>query len=255
MSANRATDAHRGAHPVHHGGFLITEALLIVAILALGLVVKNHPQPLPGDVEIELAVQHLLLPHVALAQLIEIPSTINWPNPAGGTVIVVIVTLLLLRRWLDALVAFFVTAMGDLSSFLANQVVQRPRPTGHGITVLKQITTYFSFPSGHVVHVFGFFGLLIFLSYQTDRYPALLRVLRGLLFLLMVLIAPSRIMEGEHWPSDVLEGMLFGLFWLLLGIHLYHWASHRWPSLLAADERQGQETPLMRPPRERRAVP
>jgi membrane-associated phospholipid phosphatase len=47
----------------------------------------------------------------------------------------------------------------------------------------------------------------------------------------------SRVLEGEHWPSDTLGGVLFGGFWLIAMSHLYVWARHHWPWSLAPDER------------------
>jgi membrane-associated phospholipid phosphatase len=228
--------AHRQAACTGRAGFMVG-AVLLVAAVALALVVKAHPGPLPDDVQLELADQHLLLPHQLLATALDQVSRVNWPTPAGIVVGTVFVLLLLLRRWLAALTAAGASIFGDLTSYLTNQVVQRPRPAGHGIVVHQQITHYFGFPSGHVVHVTAFFGMLLFLTFQTRRWPALRGLLRLAFLLLLVLIGPSRVMEGEHWPSDVLEGLLVGAFWLLLAVHGYWWAGARWPRLLAPDER------------------
>ncbi|HEV7214523.1 MAG TPA: phosphatase PAP2 family protein, partial [Chloroflexota bacterium] len=133
-----------------------------------------------------------------------------------------------------------------------NQFVQRPRPEGHGIVVLKQITNYFGFPSGHVVHVIAFFGALLFLTFQTRRWPALRWLLRVVFVLLIVLIGPSRVMEGEHWPSDVVEGLVIGAFWLLVAVHFYWWGALHWPRLLATDERSARAVaPSLASPAER----
>ena len=51
-------------------------------------------------------------------------------------------------------------------------------------------------------------------------------------------MAPSRVLEGEHWPSDVLGGLLFGGFWLLVGIQVYLAATARWPHLIPPNERR-----------------
>jgi membrane-associated phospholipid phosphatase len=217
-------------------GFLIG-LLLLVAAIALALAVKSHPGPWTDDVRIELADQHLLLPHHQLAVALDQVSRVNWPTPAGIIVGVVFFLLLLLRRWLDALAAAGASIFGDLSSYLTNQFVQRPRPEGHGITILQKITNYFGFPSGHVVHVVAFFGVLLFLTFQTRRWPAVMWVLRLVFVLLILLIGPSRVMEGEHWPSDVVEGFLVGGFWLLVATGFYSWAAIHWPRLLAPDER------------------
>ena len=38
--------------------------------------------------------------------------------------------------------------------------------------------------------------------------------------------------------DDILGGLLYGGFWLLVGIWAYSWAAQRWPALLPANERR-----------------
>lgn len=238
QTVSRGAAHGRAAQPpaVRHPHFAIGEALLLAPALALAAVVARHPGPLPGDVGLTLAEQHLLLPHWLLAQAIEGVSTINWPIPSAITLVAVTVVLLILRRRLAAVVALVTAGLADGASFLTSELVRRPRPSGHGLQVLQHITNYFSFPSGHVVHALAFFGLLLFLTYQVVRPTAWLWLVRLVLIALIVLMAPSRVLEGEHWPSDVLEGLLYGAFWLVLGIHAYLWARRRWPRLLGRHE-------------------
>jgi len=223
-----------------HGVFLAAEVLLAVLVAALAVAVKGHPGPLPGDVGATLDLQHALLPHQALTALVDSVSTINWPQPSAVALVAIVLVLLVSRRWLDALFGVLTAVLGDLSSYLLNEVVQRPRPNGYGVHVLRHITNYFSFPSGHVVHAFAFFGFLLFLSVRSWSLPAgrlrsaqvwswALWAIRVVLIALIVLMGPSRVLEGEHWPSDVVGGALTGAFWLVLGAHLYPWAQRRWP--------------------------
>jgi membrane-associated phospholipid phosphatase len=223
---------------VRHIPFAAAELLMLVAAIALAFAVRRHPGPLPGDVGLSLAAQHTLLPHRALTAEIDAVSTINWPIPSAIALAVVIVVLLFLRRKLDAIVALVTSGVADGSSYLTNQLVRRPRPMGHGLHVLQHITNYFSFPSGHVIHALAFFGFLVFLTYQTRRPAPWLWIVRVVLVALIVLMGPSRILEGEHWPSDVVEGLLYGALWLILGIHAFKWARQRWPRLLSHDEQQ-----------------
>jgi hypothetical protein len=63
----------------------------------------------------------------------------------------------------------------------------------------------------------------------------LLWVVRIALLAAIILMLPSRTLEGEHRPSDGSAGLLFGGFWLLL-IQVYYWAARRWPRLLGLGE-------------------
>ncbi len=230
-----------GEHPAspHHLLFLSGEAVLLAVATATSLLFKNHPGPIAGDVGIEKGIQSALLPHGWLVPPLEAVSTLNWPVPAAVTLGIVIIAFLVLRRWLDALVVLVAAGIADESTYIVSQYVKRPRPSGNGIHILTVIKNTFSYPSGHVVYATAVFGLLLYLTTQIRRelHPALVWTARVVLLIFIVSMGPSRILEGEHWPSDVFAGFAFGAFWLVLSAHAYKWARHRFPRLLAADER------------------
>ena len=224
---------------VAHAGFLAGEVFLGALLAGLCFTVKAHPGPLPGDVAAELDVQHSLLPHRLLTDGIEALSTLNWPVPSAMTLAAIVALSLLLRRWLDTAAVILTAALCSATNARLSQFIHRPRPSGHGIHVLSVIKSTYSFPSGHVVYATAVFGLFLFLTYQVRRpvHPALLWAIRAVAAAVILLMPVSRVLEGEHWPSDVLAGVLFGALWLVAMSHVYLWARHRWPWTLAPDER------------------
>jgi membrane-associated phospholipid phosphatase len=222
-----------------HLAFVAGEVLLLVLLGALALILHAHPGPLPPDAAIERAVQLDLLHRGALTAGIEAISTVNWPLPTIITLALIVVVFLLLRRWLDVLVTPLAAAVSSGATYILSRWVHRPRPSGHGIHPLQHISNSFSFPSGHVTYAVAVFGLFLFLTFQVRRpfHPALVWMIRVVLVALIVLMPVSRVLEGEHWPSDVVGGALDGAFWLVLFAHLYLWMRAHWPRLLARDER------------------
>jgi undecaprenyl-diphosphatase len=222
--------------------FLPALLALLVAALALDTLVAVHPAPLPGDVGLILAWQHLILPHRVLRASLIADSTFNWPRPAAIMAAVIVAIFALLRRWLDIIVALATMAAATLTNAATSRLVQRPRPEGYGIVVHERITTVFSYPSGHVEHAVAFLGIVLFL---TCRWPQpsswavpILWLVRACLLIAIVAMPFSRALAGEHWPSDILGGLVYGGFWLLLGIWAYGWSARRWPALLPANERE-----------------
>jgi membrane-associated phospholipid phosphatase len=229
----------RGGATPSHVLFAGLEIALLVLLGALALAVRSHPGPLPGDVGLEVGTQHALLHRGLLTDGLEAISTLNWPIPSVITLAIIMAMLLLLRRWLDAMVVPIAAGVESVSTYVLSTWDHRPRPWGHGVHPLQHITSTYSFPSGHVAYATAVFGLFLFLTFQVRHafHPALVWAIRILLIALIVLMPISRIVEGEHWPSDVLAGALDGAFWLVLLAHLYLWARARWPRLLARDER------------------
>jgi undecaprenyl-diphosphatase len=167
-----------------------------------------------------------------VTDVLNLASTVSWPTPAAIAVAGVSALLLILRRWLDVIVMLLTVGLADGVDYIFSKWVHRARPSGHGIYVASNIKTSFSFPSGHVMQVMVFYGFLFFLTFQVrDRKAWWLWLIRAAILYLILAMGPSRILEGEHWPSDVIAGFIYGGLWLLLGIHFYFYAARRWPKL------------------------
>ncbi|MGI8824778.1 MAG: phosphatase PAP2 family protein [Chloroflexota bacterium] len=238
-TASPALSRQASPQPPRHVLFLLLEVVSLAVVLGMATLFKTRPGPLSGDAGIETAIQEAILPHPPVANAMEAVSTGAWPVPSAITLGVVIVLFLILRRWLDALVVLGCALIADETTYFLSQYVRRPRPSGHDIRILSVIKGTYSFPSGHVVHGAAVFGLLLFLSWQIRRpLPSILVwLVRVVLIVFIVAMGPSRILEGEHWPSDVLGGLIWGLFWLAISSHVYMWVRHRFPKMLAVDER------------------
>lgn len=80
----------------------------------------------------------------------------------------------------------------------------------------------YSFPSGHAMVSFVFYGVLIYLLWVNfgRAWPSYLASF--FLPILILAIGTSRIYLGVHYPTDVLAGYAAGGFWLtgcIMGVH------------------------------------
>ncbi len=190
-------------------------AMLAVMLLLLGwgwfallMAVVAHGEPLMVD----LAVHHAMLalrnpladyPMAALASLGAWQVLLTATAAGMGY-------LVWRRRWMAAGHWLAALAFGLALCKLLGATVDVVRP--------PDASSGFGFPSVSVTMAtitFGFFAVLI-----ARELPGRTRVWPYLLSGIIVsLIGFARIYLGAHWLSDVIGGMLFGLFWLLvLGI-------------------------------------
>jgi membrane-associated phospholipid phosphatase len=75
------------------------------------------------------------------------------------------------------------------------------------------------FPSGHVLSLVAFFGLMIYLIATASRRRRRWRVLASAVALVpVVVVAFSRLYLDKHWLSDLAGGLSIGAAYLLLAI-------------------------------------
>ncbi len=237
-TARQSRKVAAGSFLSRHRPLILVELVLLGGTLALAAIVKAHPGPLPGDWSITVGLQHLVLPDHLLRVVLDFISTVTWPAYVFFQIGILIAIMGVFRRVLDIALTLMVAGAADGSNWIISQFDRRPRPTGAGLYIQQHITQYFSFPSGHVEHVVAFLGIIVFLTFQVRRPLAWLWIVRLILIATVVLMGPARLAEGEHWPSDVLAGLLLGGFWFVLGMHVYAGTATRWPRLVPHNERK-----------------
>ena len=126
-----------------------------------------------------------------------------------GTVAVVAIAVALLwrphRLWAQWLLW---SAIGGFAlQNIAKELVGRTRPLWSE-SAFQPLTA--SFPSGHAmsgITMWVVLGLILLLAPVGGRLPRLIGVLA---LAVGVLMGPSRLVLGVHWPTDILGGWLFG---------------------------------------------
>ncbi len=75
-----------------------------------------------------------------------------------------------------------------------------------------------SFPSGHALMSVTFYGMLIYIVWNSISRTWLKWLLITLLVLLIIIIGFTRIYLRVHYPSDVFAGFAIGFLWLVISI-------------------------------------
>ena len=110
------------------------------------------------------------------------------------------------------LVAVFV------SNVIVKNIIGRTRPSDINLI----IETGFSFPSGHSMVSFAFYGFLAYYIYHIPLAKSIRYLLICLCALIIFLIGFSRIYLGVHYASDVIGGFLLAIVYLILFINFIY---------------------------------
>lgn len=126
---------------------------------------------------------------------------------------IAIFVFLLYIKWKREAVIFLITNVGELTLNLTlKSVYQRPRPEAF---FGYELPPSYSFPSGHALGSFCFFGILAWIlaaNVETTRSKLIIYAAAAVL---VFAIGISRIYLGVHYPSDIVAGYLVASFWTL----------------------------------------
>ncbi len=171
----------------------------------------------PFDIPIATLVQSINWgPMVYVFQLINVSAGI-WQVLIGA---VAVVALFIFERR-----AGWLMLIGSLSSLLDNiikLVISRQRPPSDLVHILTPATG-FSYPSGHAVF-FTWMSFMIAVSIAPRVRPALRSIPWVIAALVIALTCLARVWAGDHWPSDVIGGVLLALAWSAFVL----WLPERW---------------------------
>ena len=163
------------------------------------------------DLPVALAIQSINEP--VLSWILLHMSDLGWAPLDIACVVVIAGALAALRLRLEALLVVVSTLMAGGVGTLTKDIVQRARPTSSFVHLAGHLAD-FSFPSGHVIFATVLFGTTFGIVWIVWPSSLLRNAVLVLLAALVLLMGPSRIYMGEHWPTDVLGAYCLGGLWV-----------------------------------------
>jgi membrane-associated phospholipid phosphatase len=154
-----------------------------------------------------------------------VAAWIGWPGfpPQSNVLFGGLVLVLALCRQVLAAIGLGLAAGGSAALwFWITPLVNRPRPSPDLVHVSAELPPG-SFPSGHVLNLTASIGFIWYLAYTLLPPSPWRTAVLWLVPVYLVVLAVARVYEGQHWPSDVLGGVLLGALWLWLCITTYRW--------------------------------
>ena len=133
--------------------------------------------------------------------------------------IVILITLLILIFHKNKKYGIFMTInliVITIFQYVLKLTFLRNRPVD--INLIEE--TGYSFPSGHSLTAFAFYGFIIYLIYTSKLIKRTKILLITLFSIIILTVGISRIYLGVHFLTDVLGGFSFGLSFLILYTHL-----------------------------------
>jgi undecaprenyl-diphosphatase len=120
---------------------------------------------------------------------------------------------LLYIKWKREAVIFFITNIGELILNLSLKgIYQRQRPEAF---FGYELPPSYSFPSGHALGSFCFFGILAWILAANAESMRSKAAIYAASTLLILSIGISRVYLGVHHPSDIVAGYLVASIWTL----------------------------------------
>lgn len=137
---------------------------------------------------------------------------LEWIGMLGSTVgIIAILFLSMLlfiiiqKNFLEAAILFLSVLIGNVGNKVLKAIVERERPS-----FPEHIEDSFSFPSGHVMVGLLLFGMITYYVVKASQTQKMKQIVITSTSVLLIFIGFSRLVEGEHFFTDVIGGFIAG---------------------------------------------
>lgn len=196
---------------------------LLAAVIAVAIVSWLAEEMLAGETAtfdrvVSSAVHSVATP--AITDLMWFASRFGGPTRLS-IIAVIVFSVFVWKRWFRGVVLLLVTLGGaGILDFILKLSFQRARPNP---LFDYPLPDSYSFPSGHALFSFVFFGSAAVLLADRVRSQWLRIAIFAVAAVLIGLIGVSRIYLNVHHPSDVAAGYLVALAWIVavaFGDHL-----------------------------------
>ncbi|MBR5227800.1 MAG: phosphatase PAP2 family protein [Clostridia bacterium] len=132
--------------------------------------------------------------------------------------LVVLISFTVTKKYYYAICTFSNLAGITVLNYILKNIFQRGRPE----ELFKITETGFSFPSGHTAVSTAFYSYILYLILKNCKNKWIKGISIITLPILIVTIGISRIYLGVHYPTDVIGGIIIGITYTIMFIHIVH---------------------------------
>lgn len=201
-------------HPRRRTSLVLGWVLATLAAFALlTLLVSRYPENKPDITVLRWAMSW------DAPGLLSLMESISWLTDLWPRLLLAVLAVVWLflfgHRVASLSIAFtFVILLGpiELLDWASGLLVGRYRPNG---------APFFAFPSGHTLGTVVMFGFVIYLAQRVAVGTLVRSTAVAVSAILLISVGPSRLILGDHWPTDVLGSYLLGTAALVGFIAIY----------------------------------
>lgn len=202
------------------GVLVIVAGMALTGFVALAAALLLAPAFMDADMAVSAAIRAIDLPGLETAA--RLASSAGDFLPMAALTVITSAVLYARGRRAEAVMLLVAVLGGALLGVGLKQVFMRVRPALE-VARIPLPETY-SFPSGHALASFLYFGSLAFVAMIDVKRLGRAVVVVGLCTMAAFSIAFSRVYLGVHYLGDVVGAWLLGFAWLVLVVMV----SARW---------------------------